>query len=208
MLSCFGARCWTSTKAIPVLAGRFRRSWVKASNPPAEAPMPTIGKDLAPGRSFADAPAGGIVFGLGLEGVAPKSFFAPPERIFRGDFAVTREGLAGLENDEVAFDFFFPAPGFFFPFTSLSPPLNRPGFLCLKSTYDSEKSSRFQPGFSRSKPKRPRPIGKGSGDNLGRAGAAEPAEGDGRPGRDRRGRFFGADRGKLKIGHGLSLGLW
>jgi len=207
MLSCFGSRCWTSTKAIPVPAGRLRRSWLKASNPPADAPMPTIWKDLAPGRSFADGSAGGIVFDSGPAGAAAKDFFAPPERIFRGDFAVTPEGLAGLENDEAAFDFFFPAPGFFFPFTSLSPSINRPGFLCLKSNYDSEKSSRFQPGFSRSKPKRPRPIGEGPGDNFGRSGAAKPAEGDGRPGRDRRGRFFNAGRGKLKIGPGLSLGL-
>jgi hypothetical protein len=170
--------------------------------------MPTIWKDLAPGRSSADGSAGGIVFDSGPAGAAAKGFFAPPERIFRGDLAVTREGLARLENDEVAFDFFFPAPRFFFPFTFLSPSRNHPDFLSLKSIHDSEKSSRFQPGFSRSKPKRPRPMGEGPGDNIGRAGAAKPAEGDGRPGRDMRGRFFGGDRGKLKIGHGLSLGLW
>ena len=44
MLSCVGDRCCTSTKAAPVSAGRFCSNCRKASRPPAEAPIPTIGK--------------------------------------------------------------------------------------------------------------------------------------------------------------------
>src|SRR6185503_428887 len=43
------------TNAIPVSCGSARRSWVKASRPPADAPMPTIGNvvvsDGSGGRS-------------------------------------------------------------------------------------------------------------------------------------------------------------
>ena len=39
-----GSRCCTSTMAMPVSAGRWVSSWVKASSPPAEAPTPTTGK--------------------------------------------------------------------------------------------------------------------------------------------------------------------
>lgn len=44
LLSCSGSRCWTSTKAMPVSVGRCLTRRVKASNPPAEAPTPTMGK--------------------------------------------------------------------------------------------------------------------------------------------------------------------
>src|SRR5436309_15538933 len=44
MLGCFGSRCWISTKAIVGSTGRFDSNSENASNPPAEAPMPTIGK--------------------------------------------------------------------------------------------------------------------------------------------------------------------
>ena len=44
MLSCVGSMCWISTKAMPVSAGNALRKAVKASRPPADAPMPTIGK--------------------------------------------------------------------------------------------------------------------------------------------------------------------
>src|SRR4029453_13169812 len=43
-LSCCGSRCCTSTKPMPVSSGRFLSNSVNASNPPAEAPMPTTGK--------------------------------------------------------------------------------------------------------------------------------------------------------------------
>src|SRR6185503_2891157 len=36
-----------STNAIPVSAGSAPRSWLKASKPPADAPIPTIGNDGA-----------------------------------------------------------------------------------------------------------------------------------------------------------------
>lgn len=45
MLTCVGARCWTSTNAMPVSAGRAWSRCLKASRPPADAPMPTIGKE-------------------------------------------------------------------------------------------------------------------------------------------------------------------
>src|SRR6266566_3038904 len=37
-----GSRCCTRTKPRPVSLGRCSRNWVKASRPPAEAPMPAI----------------------------------------------------------------------------------------------------------------------------------------------------------------------
>ena len=43
-VSCVGSRCCTNTNAMPVSSGSARRSWVKASRPPAEAPIPTTGK--------------------------------------------------------------------------------------------------------------------------------------------------------------------
>jgi hypothetical protein len=45
------------TNAIPVSDGRPPRSCAKASSPPADAPIPTIGKELA-GVSGSDAGAG------------------------------------------------------------------------------------------------------------------------------------------------------
>ena len=47
MLSCLGSRCCTSTKPIPVSAGRLRRTAVNASSPPADAPIPTTGTGTA-----------------------------------------------------------------------------------------------------------------------------------------------------------------
>src|SRR5207244_3427113 len=44
MLGYFGSRCWTSTKAIAASSDRCASNSENASSPPAEAPMPTIGK--------------------------------------------------------------------------------------------------------------------------------------------------------------------
>src|SRR5258708_674053 len=44
MLACVGSRCWTMTKAMPELGGMAARSSMKAARPPADAPIPTIGK--------------------------------------------------------------------------------------------------------------------------------------------------------------------
>src|SRR5262245_26532936 len=52
MLACVGSRCWITTNAIPVSEGRARRISVKASSPPAEAPMPTMGNGATVGRGF------------------------------------------------------------------------------------------------------------------------------------------------------------
>lgn len=46
LLSCFGSRCCTSKNVIPVSVGNSCNSAVRASSPPAEAPTPTIGKEL------------------------------------------------------------------------------------------------------------------------------------------------------------------
>jgi hypothetical protein len=46
MLSCLASRCCTKTNAMPVLGGRARSIWVKASSPPAEAPIPTMATGL------------------------------------------------------------------------------------------------------------------------------------------------------------------
>lgn len=43
-LSWVGSRCCTSTNAIPVRDGNSFNSCVVASNPPADAPIPTMGK--------------------------------------------------------------------------------------------------------------------------------------------------------------------
>src|SRR5438309_2208467 len=52
MLSCLGSRCWMKTNAIPVLFGSVRKISRTASNPPADAPIPTMGH-----------PAGSFEFG-------------------------------------------------------------------------------------------------------------------------------------------------
>src|SRR3979411_616759 len=44
MLSWFGARCCTSTKAMPGSVGMLEKNASNAARPPAEAPMPTMGK--------------------------------------------------------------------------------------------------------------------------------------------------------------------
>src|SRR6185437_4077694 len=44
MLSWLGSRCWTRMKAMPFLAGSASTSFLQASRPPAEAPIPTIKK--------------------------------------------------------------------------------------------------------------------------------------------------------------------
>src|SRR5512139_4133059 len=41
---CVGSRCWTITKAMPLSSGTCFRNCSIASRPPAEAPMPTMGK--------------------------------------------------------------------------------------------------------------------------------------------------------------------
>src|SRR5690348_18237191 len=53
LLSCLGSRCCTTTKAIPVSPGKASRSWLTASRPPADAPMPTTAK--APASSAGTA---------------------------------------------------------------------------------------------------------------------------------------------------------
>ena len=45
MLLCFGSRCWIRTKAIPESGGIWVKNWSKASKPPADAPIPTMGKE-------------------------------------------------------------------------------------------------------------------------------------------------------------------
>jgi hypothetical protein len=42
-------QCWMMTNAMPLPAGTRPRNCSRASSPPAEAPMPTIGKDTAAG---------------------------------------------------------------------------------------------------------------------------------------------------------------
>ncbi|HEY5492744.1 MAG TPA: hypothetical protein VIK25_16235 [Gemmatimonadaceae bacterium] len=41
---CVGSMCWTTTKAMPQSTGTCCMKDSSASSPPAEAPMPTIGK--------------------------------------------------------------------------------------------------------------------------------------------------------------------
>ena len=70
-LSCLGSRCWMSTNAMPVSVRSSLRSWVKASSPPAEAPMPTTGNVVLSGRSEGSSVVGdfgGAVSGKCLDG--------------------------------------------------------------------------------------------------------------------------------------------
>jgi len=48
MLTWDGSKCDTTTNPIPVSAGILVNSSCKASSPPAEAPIPTIGKSVFP----------------------------------------------------------------------------------------------------------------------------------------------------------------
>src|SRR2546426_260997 len=61
MLGYFGSRCWTSTKAIAASRDRCASNSENASNPPAEAPMPTIGKVSLDGWGTATVPRAGKV---------------------------------------------------------------------------------------------------------------------------------------------------
>src|SRR5947199_7683151 len=58
MLAWVGSRCCTRMNAIPVSTGSARSICVKASSPPADAPMPTIRKGgfflIAPDSSTGD----------------------------------------------------------------------------------------------------------------------------------------------------------
>src|SRR5581483_1943839 len=56
-LSWTGSRCGTSTKAMPLSAGMAANSLLKASSPPAEAPIPAMGKPDARGLSSTGAAA-------------------------------------------------------------------------------------------------------------------------------------------------------
>src|SRR5712664_2052962 len=61
MLGYFGSRCWTSTKAIAASNDRCASNSENASKPPAEAPMPTIGKVSPDGWGTATLPRAGNV---------------------------------------------------------------------------------------------------------------------------------------------------
>src|SRR5262249_59903743 len=59
-LSCLGARCCTNTMANPGLGGRACSSWLKASSPPADAPIPTTAmRGVAGGGAGSSPPAAG-----------------------------------------------------------------------------------------------------------------------------------------------------
>src|SRR5664279_2896148 len=79
MLSCFGSRCCTSTKASPVSSGSAPSNCVNASNPPADAPIPTMGKDWLLARAAFARRA--VVAGLSSAAVARFTF---PAVVFRG----------------------------------------------------------------------------------------------------------------------------
>jgi len=46
-----GSKCWTMTKAMPLFFGTCDRKCSNASNPPAEAPMPTTGNETLVGET-------------------------------------------------------------------------------------------------------------------------------------------------------------
>src|SRR5437879_8945121 len=65
-LSCLGSKCWMSTNAMPVSVESSLKSWLNASSPPAEAPMPTTGNVVLSGRS--EGPSGTGDFGVAISG--------------------------------------------------------------------------------------------------------------------------------------------
>jgi hypothetical protein len=46
-----GSKCWTMTNAMPLFFGTRDRKCSNASNPPAEAPMPTTGNETRTGET-------------------------------------------------------------------------------------------------------------------------------------------------------------
>src|SRR5437588_6319516 len=111
MLGCFGSRCWTSTKPIVASTGRCDNNSENASNPPAEAPMPAIGKaSFDPGGAAGPAPRGretsgspvALSVGDGVGGGAPWSRVAA--RGARGDLflGMLSPGHVTYKSDHVA----------------------------------------------------------------------------------------------------------
>ncbi len=75
MLLWSGAKCCTSTNAMPVSAGMWVKNVLKASRPPAEAPMPTISGNRTPGAAgvastFRTGPAALVGPWIDLSGTA------------------------------------------------------------------------------------------------------------------------------------------
>src|SRR5262245_15551981 len=122
MLAWVGARCWTRTKAIPVSTGSARSICVKASSPPAEAPMPTIGKDgvssRGPASSAGELAAGGVDLGSAGAGSAGLRFLraiAIPSRTTRRGALVLWAKQARktrVRENKIALD--TPAPFFYY----------------------------------------------------------------------------------------------
>src|SRR5690606_37497112 len=83
-------RCWMSTKAQPVFAGRLRSSRANASSPPADAPIPTTGKSF--GSPDARSSIVSLVDDNGILSAAPwpHSTGANPQR----DFIATKRPIA------------------------------------------------------------------------------------------------------------------
>src|SRR5262249_41188843 len=74
MLAWWGARCWITTNAKPLSTGTREKNFSKASRPPADAPIPTMGTTPpTDGGPFSclplDSGAGGEVF-------SPRNFFS------------------------------------------------------------------------------------------------------------------------------------
>ena len=93
-LSCPGSRCCTRTKLISISGGKFRTSSVMASNPPADAPIPTIGKPARGALAGGDAEARELDlsaedFTREIPYGPPKQFVACPRR--RQTFFAIRE---------------------------------------------------------------------------------------------------------------------
>lgn len=90
MLSCFGSRCCTRTKPMPVRCGSAASSALKASSPPAEAPIATIGKS---GLSSGVRWPGTAGFTPGMTGSAASRRGLRAER----GFAALRVVFGGIE---------------------------------------------------------------------------------------------------------------
>src|SRR5437867_4796484 len=100
-LSCLGSKCWMSTNAMPVSVRSCLRSWVKASRPPAEAPMPTTGNVVLSGRSEGSSVVGDFgvaVSGKRLDGSLSADLF------LRGDFRPISGPLDWRGRDDFARD--------------------------------------------------------------------------------------------------------
>src|ERR1019366_2240058 len=87
MLSCVGSKCCTNTNALPESSGMALSNFLKASNPPAEAPIPTTGNwfgDLMTGSGILGFILFAFIVELLLNRPLSKNFHLQPAKYLLG----------------------------------------------------------------------------------------------------------------------------